>query len=186
VVVGTLVFGLFFLLLFPAGVLWQRTTMAFLADPPPLMEALSTFQAMLWATAAYGFVFWGGMLHATKGAFGNVVAVLVTSVLFCIYHYAMFAVTPPTSDFLVKTLVGGLILATFTLWAGSVLPTLIVHQLGQFFHFAALQENPFAEDLDRLIPSLIMLVILFGIYEGVVRLLKRRGSAADGSAGSGR
>lgn len=47
VIVGTVLFGLFFLLLFPAGILWQGTTTAFFANPPPVIEALSTFQAML-------------------------------------------------------------------------------------------------------------------------------------------
>lgn len=185
VIVGTVLFGLFFLLLFPAGILWQGTTTAFFANPPPVIEALSTFQAMLWATAAYGFVFWGGMLHALKNAFGSVVAVLVTSVLFCVYHYATFALAPPTAEFLLKTLVGGVILAAYTLWARSVFPTLIVHQLAQFFHFATLEDNPFAEDLDRFIPSLIMLLILFGIYEGLMRLLRRRRNAGEGSVGGG-
>ncbi len=174
VIAGTLLFGLFFLLLFPMGILWQRATTAFFANPPSAVEALSTFQAMLWATAVYGFIFWGAMLHTLKEAMGSLVAVLVTSILFCVYHFSMFGVTPTTSEHLLKTLVGGLMLATFTLWVRSVIPTLIIHQLGQFFHFATLESNPFAEDLDRLIPNLVMLLVLFGIYEGLSRLQRRR------------
>ena len=76
-------------------------------------------------------------------------------------------------DFLLKVFVGGLMLAAFTLWARCVLPTLIVHQLGQFFHFAILKDNPFAEDIDRFIPSLVMLLLLLGIYEALFRKIKR-------------
>jgi membrane protease YdiL (CAAX protease family) len=139
------------------------------------MVALSTFQAMLWATAAYGFIFWGGMLHAVKEAFGSVVAVLATSLLFCVYHFATFALAPPTAEFLLKTFVGGLMLAIFTILSQCVLPALIVHQLAQFFHFATLQDNPFAEDLDRFVPTLIMLLVLCGIYERLVKLTGRAG-----------
>jgi membrane protease YdiL (CAAX protease family) len=175
VAVGTALFAAFYLLLFPSGVLWQGTTIAFFADPPSAMAALSTFLSMLWATAAYGFIFWGGLLHALKEAYGSVVAVLATSFLFCIYHFSQFPFAPPTVEFLLMVFVGGLMLASFTLWAKCVWPTLIVHQLGHFFYFATLQDNPFAEDLDRSVASLIMLLFLFGIYEGLFRLIKRTG-----------
>jgi hypothetical protein len=113
------------------------------------------------------------MLHTLKEACGSVVAVLATSFLFCIYHFSMFSITPLTAEFLLVVFVGGLILASFTLWVKCVSPTLIVHQLGHFFHFATLHDNPFAEDLDRFVASLIMLLILFGIYEGLLRLIRR-------------
>ena len=179
VVLGTALFAAFYLLLFPSGVLWQRTTIAFFANPPSVMAAVSTFTSLLWATAAYGFVFWGGMLHTLKKACGSVVAVLVTSFLFCIYHFSMFSITSPTAEFLLVVFVGGLILASFTLWVKCVSPTLIVHQLGHFFHFATLQDNPFAEDLDRSVASLIMLLFLFGIYEGLFRLIRRGGKERE-------
>jgi membrane protease YdiL (CAAX protease family) len=174
-VVGTALFAAFYLLLFPSGVLWQRTTMAFFANPPSAMAALSTFLSLLWATAAYGFVFWGGMLHELKRAYGSVVAVLVTSVLFSLYHLSQFAFCTPTPAFLLMIGVSALMLASFTLYVGSVLPTLIVHQLAQFVGFAVLGDNPFADDLDRSVYSLVMLLVLFGIYEGLFRLIRRAG-----------
>jgi membrane protease YdiL (CAAX protease family) len=115
------------------------------------------------------------MLHTLKEACGSVVAVLATSFLFCIYHFSMFSITPPTAEFLLVVFVGGLMLATFTIWSKCVLPTLIIHQVVQFFYFATLQDNPFAEDIDRFVASLIMLPILFGIYEGLLRLIGRVG-----------
>jgi membrane protease YdiL (CAAX protease family) len=180
VIVGLVLFAAFYLLLFPSGILWQGTTIAFFVNPPSAMTALSTFLSMLWATATYGFIFWGGLLHALKNAGGSVVAVLVTSFLFGMYHFSQFSIAPPTVEFLLMVFVGGLMLASFTLWARCVLPTLIVHQLGHFFYFATLQDNPFAEDLDRSVASLIMLLFLFGIYEGLFRLIKRASKGRGG------
>jgi membrane protease YdiL (CAAX protease family) len=174
-VVGTALFAAFYLLLFPSGVLWQGTMIAFFANPPSAMAALSTFLSVLWATAAYGFIFWGGMLHGLKRAYGSVVAVLVTSLLFALYHFSQFAFCAPTPTFLLLIGVSALMLASFTLYVGSVLPTLIVHQLAQFFGFATWGDNPFADDLDRTIFSLVTLLFLFGIYEGLFRLIRRAG-----------
>ncbi|MBN1812567.1 MAG: CPBP family intramembrane metalloprotease [Anaerolineae bacterium] len=127
------------------------------------------------------------MLHALKEAYGSAVAVLVTSLLFALYHFSQFAFCAPTPAFLLMIGVSALMLASFTLYAGSVLPTLIVHQLAQFFGFATLGDNPFAEDMDRSIASLIMLLFLFGIYEGLFRLIRRagkgRGSLRKGKEG---
>jgi len=47
VIAGTILFGFFFLFIFPMGIFWQRVTTAFFANPPSATEALSTFQAML-------------------------------------------------------------------------------------------------------------------------------------------
>jgi membrane protease YdiL (CAAX protease family) len=175
-VLGTALFAAFYLLLFPSGVLWQGTTIMFFANPPSAMAALSTFLSMLWATATYGFIFGGGMLHGLKRAYGSVVAVLVTSLLFALYHFSQFAFCAPTPAFLLLIVVSALMLASFTLYVGSVLPTLIVHQFAHFFYFATLQDNPFAEDLDRFIASVVMLLLLLGIYAGLLKLIGRTGT----------
>ncbi len=171
----TTIFTLFYLLIFPAGILLQRTTFAFFANPPSAMAAVSTFLSLLWATAAYGFIFWGGLLHSLKEAYSPLIAVLATSFLFCIYHLSQFSIAFPTPGFLLMTFVSGLVLAAFTLRVKCVLPTLIVHQLGHFFYFATLRENPFAEDFDRFVASAVMLLFLYGIYEGVYRLIGKSG-----------
>ena len=174
-VVATILFAAFYLLVFPSGVLWQRTTMAFIAEPPPLAAMAGTFLSLLFATAAYGFIFWGGMLYTLRNHWGNVVAVLVTSVLFTLYHFSQFAVSAPTPASLLLIIVSALMLASFTLYVGSVLPTLIVHQLVHFLGFVTLSDNPFADDLDRFVMSLVTLLVFFGIYEGLVRLIRRAG-----------
>ena len=115
------------------------------------------------------------MLHALKDAYGNVVAVLLTSFLFCVYHFSQFFIAAPTFESLLMTFVGGLMLASFTVLSECVLPTLIVHQLVHFFYFATLEDNPFADDFDRSIVTLIMLVFLWGIYEALFRLIRRAG-----------
>ncbi|MBN1123037.1 MAG: CPBP family intramembrane metalloprotease [Anaerolineae bacterium] len=172
-ILGTVLFTLFYLLIFPAGILLQRTTFAFFANPPSAMAAISTFLSLLWATAAYGFIFWGGLLHTLKDASSPLIAVITTSLLFSVYHLSQFEMALPTPGFLLMTFVSGLILAAFTLRVKCVLPTLIVHQLGHFFYFATLQENPFAEDFDRFVASVVMLLFLYGIYEGVFRLVRK-------------
>lgn len=174
-VVATILFAAFYLLLFPSGVLWQRTTMAFIAEPPPLAAAAGTFLSLLFATTVYGFIFWGGMLYTLRRRWGSVVAVLVTSVLFTLYHFSQFAFCAPTAAFLLMIGVSALMLASFTLYVGSVLPTLIVHQLVHFLHFATLQDNPFADDLDRFVVSAVTLLVLFGVYEALLRLIRRGG-----------
>jgi membrane protease YdiL (CAAX protease family) len=180
----TVLFTLFYLLIFPAGILLQRTTFAFFANPPSAMAAISTFLSLLWATAAYGYIFWGGLLHSLKEAYGPLIAVIVTSLLFSVYHLSQFAMTFPTPGFLLMTFVSGLMLAAFTLQVKCVLPTLIVHQMGHFFYFATLQENPFAEDFDRFVASVVMLLFLYGTYEGVFRLLRRRSGKRAELAGN--
>ena len=176
VIGGLVLFGLFYLLVFPSGVLWQDTTVAFFRNPPTAVSAVSTFLSLLQATAVYGFIFWGGMLHVLRRAYGSIVAVLATSLLFSLYHLSQFLFTPPTLAFLMMTFVGGILFSTFTLWARCVLPTLIVHHLGHFFYFATLDDNPFAEDWDRFVATAVMLLLFFGAYWIVARRADRAGS----------
>jgi hypothetical protein len=58
----------------------------------------------------------------------------------------------------------------------DVVIVLIVYQLVHFLGFVTLSDNPFADDLDRFVMSVVTLLVFFGIYEGLVRLIRRAGN----------
>jgi hypothetical protein len=146
----------------------RREFMMILKNPPELLPAVFTFVFLLLSATTYALLFWGGILHVYKGAYGPVVAVLVTGVLFSLYHLAEFAFTPPTWQFLLLMFISGGLCSSFTLLVKSVLPTMIAQQIGQFIYFISLEENPFS-GADGVIAIGLLLLICSGIYWVIFR-----------------
>lgn len=165
---GTLLFAVVLLGLFPSGMLGDDSTFRFLTNPPAPIPALMTFLFLLLSAATYALLFWGGILHSVRKVYGSMTAVIVTGLLFSLYHLAEFAFTPLTLNFLFTMFISGILCAAFTFYAQSILPTLIVQQCTQFVYFASLPDNPFA-GVEGVVATTVMLLICTGLY----RLLTR-------------
>jgi membrane protease YdiL (CAAX protease family) len=146
----------------------RKEFMTILKNPPDLLPAILTFLFLLLSATTYALLFWGGILHVYKDAYGPVFAVLVTGALFSLYHLAEFAFTPPTWQFLLLMFISGVLCCCFTLLVKSVLPTMIAQQIGQFIYFVSLEENPFS-GADGVIATGILLLICSGIYWVIFR-----------------
>lgn len=170
--VSTCIFIVVLVGLYPSGILGNRAILKLLAHPPDLMKSLITFAFLCFSAMIYALLFWGGLLHTIRNAYGTLAAVLITSVLFSLYHVAEFAFTPPTLNFLLAMFIGSLMCTAFTIYTKSVLPTLIAQQFGQFVHFAAMEDNPFSEPAG-LFANMFLLVLVFGFYVMFQRKRKR-------------
>jgi len=135
---------------------------------PAFAPALFTFLFLLLSATAYALIFWGGILHVFKREYGPIAAVLVTGFLFSVYHLSEFAFTPLTAGFLIKMFVGGVLCAGFTVFTGSVFPTLVAQQIGQFMYFVSLDDNPF-KGPDGVIIIGILFVVCYAVYSFVYK-----------------
>jgi membrane protease YdiL (CAAX protease family) len=172
ILVSTSLFTALLVCIYPSGILGNKATLKILEHPPALVPAIVTFAFLLFSATIYALMFWGGMLHTIRRTSGTAVAIVVTSVLFSLYHVAEFAFTPLTWDFLRMMFISGLLCTTFTIVSKSVLPTLIAQQFGQYTYFISLEENPFAGP-DGLISMLLLLIICLGIYAVLSRRMRR-------------
>jgi membrane protease YdiL (CAAX protease family) len=163
VIVGTILFAGFLVGIYPSGILGNHAIVNVFTHPPDVMPALITFLFLLYSATVYALIFWGGMLHALQKTYGTVAAILVTSLLFSLYHIAEFAFMPLSLKSLFMMFIGGLMCAGFTIFSKSVLPTLIAQQFGQFVHFIAQEENPFG-DPGGLLANTMLLVVCLTIY----------------------
>ena len=167
-IIATFLFTAALLLLNPGSV--YRV----MQDFPALLPALFTFVFLLLSAVTYSLIFWGGILHAVRREYGPVAAVLVTGILFSAYHLSEFAFTPLTAVFLLKMFAGGAACAAFTLYTGSVFPTLVAQQIGQFVYFISLEDNPF-EGPGGLIVIAILFVVCYTVYSFIYRRSIRTG-----------
>lgn len=149
----------------------RKEFVTIIKNPPELLSAVFTFLFLLLSATTYALLFWGGILHVFKKACGSIAAVLITGVLFSLYHIAEFAFTPLTWQFLLLMFVGGVLCSTFTLLIKSVLPTMIAQQIGQFIYFVSLEDNPFSGP-DGVIATGILLLICSGVYMLIFRKRK--------------
>lgn len=146
----------------------RKEFMTIIKNPPGLLPAALTFLFLLLSATTYALLFWGGILHVFKKAYGPIVAVLITGVLFSLYHIAEFAFTPLTWQFLSLMFLGGVLCSTFTLLIKSVLPTMIAQQIGQFLYFVSLEDNPFSGP-GGVIATGMLLLICSGVYMLIFR-----------------
>ncbi|MBN2401839.1 MAG: CPBP family intramembrane metalloprotease [Spirochaetes bacterium] len=144
-IIITLMFFVFCIFIFPSGFLGTDNTFKFFSNIPDPLTIISTFLFLLFSAAVYGFIFWGGLLYAVKNNSNKIIALLTTSVLFSLYHFSQFPFTPVTFPFLAWMFIWAVMLTALTLINNCVLPTIIVHQFGQFVYFASSKENPFTE-----------------------------------------
>jgi hypothetical protein len=151
----------------------RKEFMTIIRNPPELLPAVFTFLFLLLSATTYALLFWGGILHVCKTAYGPIAAILITGALFSLYHLAEFAFTPPTWQFLLLMFLGGVLCSGFTLFIKSVLPTMIAQQIGQFIYFVSLEENPFSGP-DGVIATGMLLLICSGVYMLIFR--KKRAS----------
>jgi membrane protease YdiL (CAAX protease family) len=165
-------FLLFFLGIFPFGILGTHTLMKVLAHPPAMVPAVITFLFLLFSAISYALLFWGGLLHSLKKTVGIPLAMLITSALFSLYHLAEFAFVSITPGFLLLMFIGALMLTGLTVYLDCVVPTMIVHQLLQFLDFVSMKDNPFT-DPAGLMSNAIMLAFFLGIYALVRRFSPR-------------
>jgi membrane protease YdiL (CAAX protease family) len=146
----------------------RKEFMMILKNPPKLLPAVFTFLFLLLSAITYALLFWGGILHVFRKAYGSIAAVLITGALFSLYHIAEFAFTPLTWQFLLLMFIGGVLCSSFTLLIKSVLPTMIAQQIGQFLYFVSLEDNPFSEP-DGVIATGMLLLICSGVYMVIFR-----------------
>ncbi len=163
-IIGAIIFTAILVFIYPSGILGDKAIITVFNYPPALLPALLTFLFLLFSATSYALLFWGGMLSAFKKAYGNIIAVLVTSFLFSLYHVAEFAVTSITFDFLLLMFISAIMCTVFTLLMRSVLPTLIAQQFGQFVYFISLENNPLSGPAG-VIMSYVLLLICFGVYK---------------------
>jgi len=161
-------FMAFYLIVYPSGFLGSRATMHFFESPPSFEEGLSTFVFLLISAISYTLIFWGGLLFAITKVGNKLVAVIVTSLLFSVYHVSQFPFIPLTFKFFTEMFVCAVILTSFTLLVDCVLPALIVAQIEQFFFFAARRDNPFS-DPAQAVSGVVLVLLLWGVYSWVFR-----------------
>lgn len=149
----------------------RKEFITIIKNPPELLPAVFTFLFLLLSATTYALLFWGGILHVFKKVYGSIAAVLITGVLFSLYHLAEFAFTPLTWQFLSLMFLGGVLCSTFTLLIKSVLPTMIAQQFGQFIYFISLEDNPFSEP-GGVIATGMLLLICSGVYMVIFRKRK--------------
>lgn len=160
----SLLFFIFYLVVYPSSFLGSQTTERFFQSPPSLEVGLATFVFLLASAIAYTLVFWGGLLFAITQVSNKFVAVIVTSLLFSFYHISQFPFAPMTFEFFLEMFVGAVILTSFTLFVDCVVPTLIVAQIEQFFYFSTRQDNPFSEPGQAFMEIFLILVFLGGYW----------------------
>ena len=148
--------------------------MRFFESPPSIEAGLATFAFLMSSAFSYALLFWGGLRSATARVSGRPAAVLVTGLLFSVYHLSQFPFVPLTRRFFAEMFVCAALRAAFTRAVGCVLPALIVAQIEQFFYFAARDDNPFAEPIQAL--SVVVLVLL--LLGGYTWAYRRWGSRA--------
>lgn len=159
----TIIFFCICLFVFPSGILGTKETYKFLSNIPNFEIIISTFSFLLFSAITYGFIFWGGLLFAVKNYSNKFIAVIITSILFSIYHFSQYQFIPITINFFTLMFLWSLILTSLTFINNSVLPTIVIHQFGQFVYFSSSNNNPFAE-INNSIYNFIMLGSIFIIY----------------------
>jgi len=150
------------------GVLGIEAYYKLLKNLPDLKSIIITFLFLLLSAFIYSLLFWGNILHSLKEKYGSVMSILITGLLFSIYHLSEFAFTPISMEFLLLMFISGCLCGVFTIYSGCILPTLIVQQFGQFFYFISLDNNPFSGEMG-VIFNLLLFIICFTVYKLVWR-----------------